>query len=84
MTVVKKLLSLKPPPDLTLVYNQCNNISPEKTMTLKMLLTPNTVTMTKLKLKFPSNHKSLTLFHINACSLNRNFDDLETSTQVHK
>ena len=50
VTVVKKLLSLKPPPDLTLVYNQCNNISPEKTMTLKMLLTPNTVTMTKLKL----------------------------------
>ena len=28
-------------------------------------------------LKFPNKHKSLNLFHINACSLNKNFDDLE-------
>ena len=28
-------------------------------------------------LKFPNKHKSLALFHINACSLNKNFDDLE-------
>ena len=27
-------------------------------------------------LKFPNKHKSLSLFHINACSLNKNFDDL--------
>ena len=26
-------------------------------------------------LKFPDKHKSLALFHINACSLNKNFDD---------
>ena len=28
-------------------------------------------------LKFPNKYKSLALFHINACSLNKNFDDLE-------
>ena len=28
-------------------------------------------------LKFPSKHKSLALFHINGCSLNKNFDDLD-------
>ena len=28
-------------------------------------------------LKFPDKHKSLALFHINACSLNKNFDDLD-------
>ena len=28
-------------------------------------------------LKFPNKHKSLALFHINAYSLNKNFDDLD-------
>ena len=27
-------------------------------------------------LKFPNKHKYLALFHIKACSLNKNFDDL--------
>ena len=27
--------------------------------------------------KFPDKYKSLTLFHINACSLNKNFDDFD-------
>ena len=40
-----------------------------------MLLTPNTMTLTKSKL--PNKHKYLALFHINACSLNINFDDLD-------
>ena len=44
-------------------------------MTLKMLLTPN-MTLTKF-LKFPNKQKSLALFHINASSLNKNFDDLD-------
>ena len=28
-------------------------------------------------IEIPHNHKSLSLFHINACSLNKEFDDLE-------
>ena len=54
-------------------YNQFNNTSPEKTMTLKMLWTPNSIDQIPT-LKFPDKCKSLTLFHINACPLNTNFD----------
>ena len=28
-------------------------------------------------IEIPHNNKSLSLFHINACSLNKNFDDLQ-------
>ena len=28
-------------------------------------------------IKIPQKNKSLSLFHINACSLNKNFDDLQ-------
>ena len=28
-------------------------------------------------IEIPRNNKSLSLFHINACSLNKNFDDLQ-------
>ena len=42
-----------------------------------MLLTPNTDIDQIQTLKFPDKHKSLALFHINACSLNKNFDDLD-------
>ena len=45
----ESLLLLKPPSDLALLYNQFNNTSSEKTMTLKMLLTSNTITLTKFK-----------------------------------
>ena len=46
----ESLLSMKPPSDLGLLYNQFNNTSPEKTVTLKILLTPNSMTLTKFKL----------------------------------
>ena len=29
------------------------------------------------KIKFPEKRKFLALFHINACSLNKNFDDID-------
>ena len=44
------LLSSKPCSDLALLYNQFNITSPVKTMTSKMLLTLNTMTLTKFKL----------------------------------
>ena len=47
-------------------------------MTLKMLQTRNSMTLTKFKtLKFPDKDKSLTLLHISASSLNKNFDNLD-------
>ena len=46
----ESLLSLQPPSNLALLYNQFNSTSPEKkTMTMEMLLTRNTVTLTKFK-----------------------------------
>ena len=30
-----------------------------------------------LNIEIPHKNKSLSLFHINACSLNKNFDDLQ-------
>ena len=69
------MLSLKPPSDLSLLYNQFNNTSPEESND------PANVVNSKYykiqTLKFPNKHKSLALFHINACSLNKNFDKLE-------
>ena len=46
-------------------------------MTLKKFLHLNIMTLRKsITLKY-LNNKSLSLFHINACSLNKNFDDLQ-------
>ena len=69
------MLSLKPPSDLSLLYNQFNNTSPKENND------PANVVNSKYykiqTLKFPDKHKSLALFHINACFLNKNFDELE-------
>ena len=71
----ESLLSLKPPSDLSLLYNQFNNTSPKENND------PANVVNSKYykiqTLKFPDKHKSLALFHINACFLNKNFDELE-------
>ena len=69
------MLSLKPPSDLTLLYNQFNNTSPEKN---NDPVNSNYYDSDQIQtLKFPNKHKSLALFHINACFLNKNFDDLD-------
>ena len=47
----------------------------KKTMTLKMLNSKYYSIDQIQTLKFPDNYKSLPLFHINACSLNKSFDD---------
>ena len=45
-------------------------------MTLKKVLHPNIMTLRKC-ITLHHKNKSLSLFHINACSLNKNFDDLQ-------
>ena len=75
-------LSLKPS-DLSLLFNQFNNSSTEQKKKKKKNNTKNVVNsnyhdIDQLQtLKFPEKKKSLSLFHINACSLNKNFDDLQ-------
>ena len=70
----ESLLLLKPPSDLALLCNQFNNTSPEKSTDPKNVVNSKFYEIDQIQtLKFPDEHKSLTLFHINACSLNKNF-----------
>ena len=64
-------LSLKPS-NLKLLVNQFDNATPEIIMTLKKFIHPNIG-----NIEIPHKNKSLSLFHITACSLNKNFDDLQ-------
>ena len=71
-------LSLKPSSDLFLVFNQFNNSSPEQKSDPENVVNSNYYDIDQLQtLKFSEKNKSLSLFHINACSLNKNFDDLQ-------
>ena len=72
-------LVLKPPPNLNSLFNQFNNSSQihdfkdsENIVSCKYYNLEEVQTM-----KIPNKKNSLSLFHINACSLSKNFDDLE-------
>ena len=72
-----KTLVLKPPPNLTLLFNQFNNTSddlkdPENVVNSRYYDIKELQTM-----NIPNKNNCLSMFHINACSLNRNFDDLQ-------
>ena len=63
---------------MTLLYNQFNSTSPEKNNDPVNVAHSNYYDSDQIQtLKFPNKHKSLALFHNNACSLNKNFDDLD-------
>ena len=68
----------QPPSDLAVLYNQFNNTSPEKNNDSDNVINSKYYDIDQIQtLKFPDKHKSLTLFHINAYFLNKNFDDLD-------
>ena len=72
------MLSHKPHSDLALLYNQFNNTSPERNNDPTNVVNSKYYDIDQIQtFKFPNKHKSLALFHINACSLNKNFYDLE-------
>ena len=72
-------LSLKPSPNLELLVNQLNTATPEninypeKTYSFKYYGTEE-----MHKIQTPHKNKSLSMFYINACSLNKSFDYLCT------
>ena len=67
---------------MALLYNQFNNTSPEEKNDLTNVVNSKYCDTDQIQtLKFPNKHKSLALFHVNACSLNKNFDDLEHLTK---
>ena len=84
-------LVLKPPPNLNSLFTQFNNSSqihefkdPKNVVNCKYYNLEEVQTM-----KIPNKKNSLSLFHINACSLSKNFDDLEyllktTNTNFNK
>ena len=68
---------LKPPPNLALLFNQLNNSSPEQQTDPENAVNSRYFDIDQIQsLKFPQKDKSLSFFHINACSLNKSFDDL--------
>ena len=68
---------LKPPANLALLFNQFNNSSPEQQIDPENVVNSRYFDIDQIQsLKFPQQEKSLSFFHINTFSLNKNFDDL--------
>ena len=66
----ESLLSLKPPSDLALLYNQFNNTSPERNNDPENVVNSKFYDTDEIQtLEYPDKHKFLALFHINARSL---------------
>ena len=71
-------LVLKPSANLPLLFNQFNNFSPEQKKEPGNVVNSNYYDIDQFQtLEFDDKNESLSLFHINACSLSKNFDDLE-------
>ena len=68
-------MHLTPPPNLALLLNQFNNTSPEQNVDPENVVNPRYFDIDALKLYDKRNF--LSFFHINACSFNKSFDDLE-------
>ena len=71
-------LSLKPFWNLELLVNQFNNATPENSNDPEKISSSKYYDIEEMhSIVIPHKNKSLSLFHINACSLNKNFDDLQ-------
>ena len=71
-------LSLKPSSNLELLVNQFNNAGPENRNDPEKVCSSKYYDIEEMhNIEVPHKNKSLSLFHINACSLNKNFDDLQ-------
>ena len=71
-------LSLKPSSNLELLVNQFNNATPENSNDPEKISSSKYYDIEEMhNIEIPHKNKSLSLFHINACSLNKNFDDLQ-------
>ena len=71
-------LLLKPSSNLELLVNQFNNATPENGNDPEKIASSKYYDIDEMhNIEIPHKNKSLSLFHINACSLNKNFDDLQ-------
>ena len=66
------------PSNLELLVNQFNNATPENGNDPEKIASSKYYDIDEMhNIEIPHKNKSLSLFHINACSLNKNFDDLQ-------
>ena len=73
---------MKPPPDLALLFNQFNNAIPENCSDPENVIQSKYYDIDELqKLKIPNKENSQSLFHINSCSLSKNFGELQNLLQ---
>ena len=71
-------MSLKPSSNLELLENQFNNATPENSNDTEKVFSSKYYDVEEMhNTETPHKNKSLSLFHINAVSLNKNFDDLQ-------
>ena len=80
-------LALKPSANSlkSLLFNEFYNFSPEPKNEPEKAVNFNYYDIDQIQiLKFPKKNKSLSLFHINAFSLSKNFDDLRAPVKMHK
>ena len=71
-------LSLKPSSNLELLVNQFNNATPENSDDPEKVCSSKYYDIEEMHIiEISYKNKSLSQFHINACSLNKNFDDLQ-------
>ena len=69
---------LKPSPNLELLVNQFNNDTPENGKTSENIYSSKYYDITEMhSIKIPQKNKSLSLFHVNACSVSKSFDDIQ-------
>ena len=74
----KNSLLLKPSDNLKLIVKQFNNTSPEGNTDPENVVKSKYYDIDELQnMKIPNKGKSLVLFHVNACSLNKDFDYLQ-------
>ena len=71
-------LSLKPSSNLEILVNQFNNATPENSNDPEKISSSKYYDIEEVhNIEISHKNKSLSLFHINACSLNKTFDDLQ-------
>ena len=71
-------LSLKRSSNQELLVNQFNNAIPENSNDPEKVCSSKYYDIEEIhNIEIPHKNKSLSLFHIDACSLNKNFDDLQ-------
>ena len=71
-------LSLKPSSNLELLVNQFSNATPENSNDPEKISSSKYYDIEEMRnIEIPHKNKSLCLFYINPCSLNKNFDGLQ-------